>query len=211
MKRSLTCWFAAFGLAGFSLLIQAPAQALTYITTLAPEVAGATGTGSATMEINETINQMILTLSFSGLSGNTTVAHVHGPTTAAGTGTAGVMTATPSFPGFPAGVTSGSYSQTFDLLASATYRAGFITASGGTATGARNAYLQALLDGKAYLNVHSTTFPGGEIRGFLAPATPVPGPLPLLGACAALGWSRRLRRRLQAPSHVSGGLSSTAK
>lgn len=217
MKRTLTCSFAAFGLAGFSVLIQAPAQALIYNTTLAPEAAGATGTGSATMEINETTNQMNLTVSFSGLSGNTTVAHVQGPTTAAGTGTAGVMTATPSFPGFPAGVTSGSYSQTFDLLLASTYRAGFITASGGTTTGARDAFLAALLDGKAYLDVHSSTFPGGsgEIRGFLAPAaspaTGVPAPLPLLGACAALGWSRRLRRRLQAPSHVSGGLSSKAK
>ena len=215
MKRTLTCSFAAFGLAGFSVLIQATAQALIYNTTLAPEAAGATGTGSATMEINETTNQMNLTVSFSGLSGNTTVAHVHGPTTAAGTGTAGVMTATPSFPDFPTGVTSGSYSQTFDLLLASTYRASFITASGGTTTGARDAFLAALLDGKAYLNVHSSTFPGGEIRGFLAPAaspaTGVPAPLPLLGACAALGWSRRLRRRLQAPSHVSGGLSSKAK
>jgi len=29
------------------------------------------------------------------------------------------------------------------------------------------------------------------------PATPVPGPLPLLGAAAAFSWSRRLRRRIQ--------------
>ena len=59
---------------------------------------------------------------------------------------------------------------------------------------ARDAFLAALLDGKAYLNVHSNTYPGGEIRGFFA-QVPVPGPVPLLGAGAALGWSRRLRRR----------------
>ena len=29
------------------------------------------------------------------------------------------------------------------------------------------------------------------------PGAPVPGPLPLMGAAAALGWSRRLRRRIQ--------------
>jgi uncharacterized repeat protein (TIGR03803 family) len=29
------------------------------------------------------------------------------------------------------------------------------------------------------------------------PATPVPGPLPLMGAAAAFSWSRRLRRRIQ--------------
>jgi hypothetical protein len=109
------------------------------------------------------------------------------------------MTPTPTFPGFPAGVKSGSYEQTFDLLSTSTYRAGFITANGGTAAGARDAFLAALLDGKAYLNVHSQTFPGGEIRGFFAPS-PVPGPLPLLGAGAALAWSRRLRQRLASSS-----------
>jgi hypothetical protein len=32
-----------------------------------------------------------------------------------------------------------------------------------------------------------------------APAAAVPGPLPLLGAGAAFGWSRRLRKRIAAP------------
>lgn len=32
------------------------------------------------------------------------------------------------------------------------------------------------------------------------PVASVPGPLPLLGAGAAFGWSRRLRRRIQAPA-----------
>ena len=142
---------------------------------------------------------MKVNIAFSGLSGNTTVAHIHGATAAPGTGTASVMTTTPSFLGFPAGVKSGSYEQTFDLLSTSTYRAAFIAASGATAAGARDAFLAALLDGKAYLNVHSQTFTGGEIRGFFAPS-PVPGPLPLLGAGAALGWSRRLRQRLASSS-----------
>lgn len=30
----------------------------------------------------------------------------------------------------------------------------------------------------------------------LTPAASVPGPLPLMGAAAAFGWSRRLRRRV---------------
>ena len=41
------------------------------------------------------------------------------------------------------------------------------------------------------------------IQVFLGPPSPsgaaVPGPLPLLGAGAAFGWSRRLRRRIAAP------------
>jgi hypothetical protein len=199
MKQALSHPLAVLGLAGLSALAGAPAQALSYETILGPEVSGATGTGSAKVKIFEASNQMKVNIDFSGLSGDTTVAHIHGPTTTAGTGTAGVMTPTPTFPGFPAGVKSGSYEQTFDLLSTSTYRAGFITANGGTAVGARDAFLAALLDGKAYLNVHSQTFPGGEIRGFFAPS-PVPGPLPLLGAGAALGWSRRLRQRLASSS-----------
>jgi MYXO-CTERM domain-containing protein len=31
------------------------------------------------------------------------------------------------------------------------------------------------------------------------PGATVPGPLPLLGAGAAFGWSRRLRKRIAAP------------
>lgn len=35
------------------------------------------------------------------------------------------------------------------------------------------------------------------VNGQVGYATPVPGPLPLAGAAAAFGWTRRLRRRLR--------------
>ena len=35
-----------------------------------------------------------------------------------------------------------------------------------------------------------------DLGGYTPPTAPTPGPLPLLGALSALGWSRRLRRRL---------------
>jgi hypothetical protein len=38
-----------------------------------------------------------------------------------------------------------------------------------------------------------------------SPSASVPGPLPLLGAGAAFGWSRRLRRRIASPSLPSPG------
>ena len=128
---------------------------------------------------------MRVVVDFAGLSGNVTVAHIHGPTTTAFTGTAGVATPTPSFPDFPSGVTSGSYDRTFDMTLTSSYRAGFITANGGTTAGAETALFTAIADGKAYLNVHSNTFPGGEIRGFfvLAPA-PVPEIDPATGSSA---------------------------
>jgi hypothetical protein len=41
---------------------------------------------------------------------------------------------------------------------------------------------------------------GDTIQVFIgAPAAAVPGPLPLLGAGAAFGWSRRLRKRISTP------------
>lgn len=36
-----------------------------------------------------------------------------------------------------------------------------------------------------------------DLGGYTPPVTPVPGPLPLAGVLAGLGWSRRLRQRLR--------------
>ena len=175
------------------MVLGAPAHALGFVANLNPN-GTSVGSGKASLVINPTTNQMVVMAAFKNLTGTTTASHIHGPTTTPGTGTAGVMTATPTFPGFPLGVKSGTYQATFDLLAATTYRAGFITANGGTVAGARNAFLAALKDNKAYLNIHSTFLPGGEISGFFQQQAP--GPLPLLGAGAAFGWSRRLRSRL---------------
>jgi hypothetical protein len=190
---------AAFGFAaalGASVLVGTPAQALVFKTILGPEAVGATGSGTATLSIDEVTNLMSIQVAFQGLSGTTTASHIHGPTTSPLTGNAGVMTTTPTFAGFPLGVSAGTYNKTLNLLDATTYRAGFVTASGGTVLGARNAFLAALIGKKAYLNVHSTTFAGGEIRGFFQQQ--VPSPLPVLGAGAAMAWSRRMRRRLAA-------------
>src|SRR5205814_4098885 len=114
--------------------------------------------------------------SFSGLLGPTTASHIHAPPTNAFTGTAGVATTTPYFAGFPIGVTSGSYSNTLDLTLNSSYNPSYVTANGGTTAGAEAALAAAMAAGKSYLNVHSQTFPGGEIRGFLI-AIPEPSSL----------------------------------
>jgi len=54
-----------------------------------------------------------------------------------------------------------------------------------------------------------TPGPDGQIDvvlgPFSAPATAVPGPLPLFGAAAAFGWSRKLRRRLATATPTTAG------
>jgi len=130
------------------------------------------GLGSALVTIDDVARTMNINASFSGLTGNTTAAHIHCCTTTPGAGTIGVATTTPNFPGFPTGVTAGSYNQTFDLNLASSYNASFVNANGGV-PGAYNALLAGLNQGRAYFNIHSSTFGGGEIRGFLAPV-PVP-------------------------------------
>ena len=76
--------------------------------------------------------------SFTGLIGNVTAAHIHCCTAAANTGTVGVATPTPTFPGFPSGVKSGSYDQTFDMTVASSYNAGYVTARAGNLTTAFN-------------------------------------------------------------------------
>jgi hypothetical protein len=176
---------AIVALAVFTVTSSSPVEAtpLTYQAILSPEVTGATGSGTALAVIDATANTMRVVVNFAGLSGNVTVAHIHAPTTTAFTGTAGVATPTPTFPGFPSGGTSGSYDQTFDMTLTSSYRAGFITDSGGTTAGAEARLFSAIADGKAYLNVHSSTFPGGEIRGFFVLA-PVPEIDPATGSSA---------------------------
>jgi CHRD domain-containing protein len=131
------------------------------------------GTGSATVVYDDVLHTLKVHVDFTGLTGTTTASHIHAPTAVAGTGTANVATTTPTFAGFPLGVTSGTYDNTLDLTLASSYNPSYVTANGGTTAGAEAALAAALAADKSYLNVHSTTFGGGEIRGFLTP-TPTP-------------------------------------
>lgn len=131
------------------------------------------GTGNAIVTIDDVLNTMRVQVSFFGLTTGTTASHIHAATAAPFTGTAMVATTTPTFPGFPLGVTSGTYDNLFNLLTASTYNPAFVTAHGGTTAGARDALLSAMASGEAYLNIHTSQFPSGEIRGFLV-AVPEP-------------------------------------
>jgi hypothetical protein len=125
------------------------------------------GTGRAIITIDAIANTMRVQATFSGLMAGVTASHIHAATAVAGSGTAGVATTTPTFPGFPSGITAGTYDQTFNMLLSSSYNASYVTANGGTPASAFAALKAAIAAGKAYYNIHSTLFMGGEIRGFL--------------------------------------------
>lgn len=180
-------------------LAAAPAAAAvqTYTATLTgaaerPAPVASPGSGTATVVVDDVANTLFVTASFTGLLGETTMAHIHccaGPNA-----TAGVATPVPNFPGFPLGVTAGSYSRSFDLLDPASYNPAFITANGGSAASARTALLTGLNGGLAYFNVHTGRFPGGEIRGQLT-AVPEPASWALMiGGLGLVGAAIRRRR-----------------
>lgn len=149
------------------------------------------GTGISFVTINDVANTMRVEISFTGLTGNTSASHIHAATTVPGAGTAGVATTTPTFTGFPIGVSSGSMDQTYDMTSASSYNSAYITANGGTPASAFTALKASIAGGTAYVNIHTSTFNGGEIRGFLVPE---PATASLLGL-AGLGFVFGRRRK----------------
>lgn len=197
MKRKTHAWkFCAAVLIAAGLVLPVSAQIFTYDANLSgPNESPANsspGTGFAQVVYDSSLHTLQIELSFTGLTGTTTASHIHAATATPGSGTAGVATTTPYFAGFPIGVTSGTYSNTLDLTQASSWNASYITANGGTTAGAESAMATALVNDEAYLNIHTTTFGGGEIRGFLVVPEPASAGLLALGG---LVWSMRRAHR----------------
>jgi hypothetical protein len=81
------------------------------------------------------------------------------------------------------------------MTLASSYNPNFVTASGGTPAAAFGVLFGGLNAGNAYFNLHTTAFPGGEIRGNLALDVPAPATLLLsLLGLAAMAMAR-LRSR----------------
>jgi hypothetical protein len=112
-------------------------------------------TGNATVVLNAAQTQLSISVQFQNLTSAYTASHIHGPAPA----------------GTNAGVKWGFVGTTAGWVFGAGNLSGTITnflVSGITATDVTN-----LNAGNFYVNIHSTTFPGGELRAQLGSA-PVP-------------------------------------
>jgi hypothetical protein len=146
-----------------------------------------------TIDLGNGNRQLFVDAPFRDLQGNAIDAHIHCCTTTPFSGVAPVAV---PFGGFPTGVRAGTYTGAIPLGAETSYDPAFLSMHGGTPQGAAAALLEAIAANEAYVNIHSTAFPNGELRGWLV-AAPVPEPgawAMLAGGLGALAWMRRRRQ-----------------
>ena len=163
-----------------------------------------TGSGTAILDLDVAAHTLRVQIAFSGLVPTappgapvgTTAAHIHCclPSPFATGVNAGVATTTPTFANFPLGVLAGTYDNTLNLTLASSYNPAFVTLVGGLAN-AETSLVNGLLGGLTYLNVHTSAFPGGEIRGFVVQIPEPEAYVLLLAGLAIIGISMRKRRR----------------
>lgn len=196
MFARMGTWKTVATVAAAAALAAAPVRAQTWNGTLSgsqqvpANASPATGFTSITLSGN----QLQVSLTWSGITGGPIMAgHIHCCTVGDAAGQ-NVGVAVP-FVGLEPG-TSGEYSHTFDLLDAGVYTNSFLTTlGGGTALGARDVLINALNGGRAYVNIHNATYPGGEIRSNVALVTPEPTTFALAAAgVAGAGLVARRRR-----------------
>jgi hypothetical protein len=98
------------------------------------------GTGSATVTLDSATNKITWNVTFSGLTGAATAAHIHGPA--------------------PAGKNAG----VMEWLSTKGQPAASPISGSATITAAQ---ASDMMNGQCYVNVHTAANPGGEIRGQL--------------------------------------------
>ena len=154
------------------LLVTTPAHAVQ--TTIEVDIDGAQagiaspGTGSATVIIDDVANTLFVSLTYQGLLYPTVDAHIH--CCAPPLGSAPVII--PFVPPFVLGDVQGSFENTFAIT---------------------DEQEMQLLSGQSYINIHTSVFQAGEIRGNILP-TPEPSTFAAiavgLAALSVRGWRR---------------------
>jgi len=142
-----------------------------------------TGSGSGTLTLDTTADTLTFNnIVWSGLSADSTASHIHGPAAAGvNTGVIYFLSSPATFTTTGAGIRSGTISGTMNLTDPTQNGVAYPVAS----------QIADLENGLWYINVHSTAFPGGEIRGQILPV-PEPSTLALLGlGVGALVWRQR--------------------
>lgn len=145
MKKFLGLTTAILALLVFSATTRA--QSFTVYLNSAQEVPSnaSTATGRGRIVLDRTTNMITFTISFTGLSSAQTLSHIHSPA--------------------PIGVSTG-----------VSVNFGTVGGTSGTISGTAAVtptIIGHILSGQAYVNIHSTNFPGGEIRGQIAKNRPV--------------------------------------
>ena len=177
--------YVASAIAALAVAFTLPAAAAVSsfkatLSNLGEPVPTSPATGSALVLLDDAALTIDVMVSFADLTAAATAGHIHCCTASAGTGSVGVAQGFTGFTGFPS-ATSGTYARLFTFDA-----ATFASLATGIAAG------------KAYVNLHSSVHPGGEIRGFLSPAEAIPEPQTyamLLAGLAVVGAA--VRRRSQ--------------
>ncbi len=135
-----------------------------------------TATGSAVVIFDDVNSSVSVNVTFAGLSTPATAGHIHCCTPPSGSAPVAL-----GFTNFPS-LASGAYTNIF--LAGYTPGNSFASLLAGT------------IAGESYVNIHSASYPGGEIRGFLVGAVPEPSTYALMLAGMALlaGAARRVKK-----------------